>query len=135
MIGEISERPSFEGMRPPNYVMTEEDKENLTAILEKYDPSDNSKETLQAMREEIRAAGIKPGDDLKNELEAAGFKVGPPRERGIRPTGAAQAPEFVSRFAEKFRAGTATEEDLNVFLNLLLENGYGSSGNIADETV
>ena len=45
------------------------------------------------MKNEIQAAGIRPGGDLGTALHAAGFKVGPPPERGASGGGRPEGPE------------------------------------------
>lgn len=82
--------------RPPmgvDYKMSTEQKSKLKEILAKYSSKDTSEEGMQAMKNEIQAAGIRPGGDLGTALHAAGFKVGPPPERGAIGGGAPEGPE------------------------------------------
>ena len=82
--------------RPPmgvDYKMSTEQKSKLKEILAKYSSKDTSEEGMQAMKNEIQAAGIRPGGDLGTALHAAGFKVGPPLERGAIGGGAPEGPE------------------------------------------
>ena len=82
--------------RPPmgvDYKMSTEQKSKLKEILAKYSSKDASEEGMQAMKNEIQAAGIRPGGDLGTALHAAGFKVGPPPERGAIGGGAPEGPE------------------------------------------
>ena len=84
--------------RPPmgvDYKMSTEQKSKLKEILAKYSSKDASEEGMQAMKNEIQAAGIRPGGDLGTALHAAGFKVGPPPERGAIGGGAPERPERV----------------------------------------
>ena len=82
--------------RPPmgvDYKMSTEQKSKLTEILAKYSSKDTSEAGMQAMKNEIQAAGIRPGGDLGTALHAAGFKVGPPTERGASGGGGPEGPE------------------------------------------
>ena len=82
--------------RPPmgvDYKMSTEQKSKLKEILAKYSSKDTSEEGMQAMKNEIQAAGIRPGGDLGTALHAAGFKVGPPTERGASGGGGPEGPE------------------------------------------
>jgi len=82
--------------RPPmgvDYKMSTEQKSKLKEILAKYSSKDSSEAGMQAMKNEIQAAGIRPGGDLGTALHAAGFKVGPPPERGAIGGGAPEGPE------------------------------------------
>ena len=91
--------------RPPmgvDYKMSTEQKSKLKEMLAKYSSKDTSEEGMQAMKNEIQAAGIRPGGDLGTALHAAGFKVGPPLERGASGGGAPEGPE---------RAGTDGDAD------------------------
>ena len=82
--------------RPPmgvDYKMSTEQKSKLKEILAKYSSKDTSEAGLLAMKNEIQAAGIRPGGDLGTALHAAGFKVGPPLERGASGGGVPEGPE------------------------------------------
>ena len=82
--------------RPPmgvDYKMSTEQKSKLKEILAKYSSKDTSEAGMQAMKNEIQAAGIRPGGDLGTALHAAGFKVGPPPERGASGGGVPEGPE------------------------------------------
>ncbi len=82
--------------RPPmgvDYKMSTEQKSKLKEILAKYSSKDSSEAGMQAMKNEIQAAGIRPGGDLGTALHAAGFKVGPPPERGASGGGGPEGPE------------------------------------------
>jgi len=82
--------------RPPmgvDYKMSTEQKSKLKEILAEYSSKDTSEAGMQAMKNEIQAAGIRPGGDLGTALHAAGFKVGPPLELGAIGGGAPEGPE------------------------------------------
>ena len=82
--------------RPPmgvDYKMSTEQKSKLKEMLAKYSSKDTSEEGMQAMKNEIQAAGIRRGGDLGTALHAAGFKVGSPLERGAIGGGAPEGPE------------------------------------------
>ena len=82
--------------RPPmgvDYKMSTEQKSKLKEILAEYSSKDISEAGMQAMKNEIQAAGIRPGGDLGTALHAAGFKVGPLPERGAIGGGGPEGPE------------------------------------------
>ena len=83
--------------RPPmgvDYKMSTEQKSKLKEILAKYSSKDTSEEGMQAMKNEIQAAGIRPGGDLGTALRDAGYKLGPPPpERGASGGGGPGGPE------------------------------------------
>jgi len=98
MIGSVGSYSNGAGaiQRPPmgvDYKMSIEQKSKLKEILAKYSSKDTSEEGMQAMKNEIQAAGIRPGGDLGTALHAAGFKVGPPPERGASGGGGPEGPE------------------------------------------
>lgn len=99
MIGSVGSYSNAGGaiQRPPmraDYKMSTEQKSKLKEILAKYSPEDTSEEAMQDMKNEIQAAGIRPGRDLGTALQDAGYKLGPPPpERGAIGGGRAEGPE------------------------------------------
>ena len=98
MIGSVGSYSNGVGaiQRPPmgvDYKMSTEQKSKLKEILAKYSSKDTSEAGMLAMKNEIQAAGIRPGGDWGTALHAAGFKVGPPPERGASGGGGPEGPE------------------------------------------
>jgi ferritin-like protein len=120
-----------------NYKMTDEQKEKVTELLKKYDSSNMTEESMKSLMEEIKSLGVKPGDDLKELMDEAGFKPQKPPEGGMRPQGTEEEelPDFIEEFLEKYKAGTYTQEDLNNFITELKANGMDTSGSIIDSSI
>ncbi len=131
---------SMQGIRQrENYKMSDEQKEQLTALLTNYNAEEMNPESMKSLMDEVKSLGIKPGDDMKNIMESAGFKRpeppqgGMPPRKGEKPEGGMEMPEFMSDFIQKYQSGSVSEDDYNSFLNELKSNGYGYNGNFIDE--
>jgi hypothetical protein len=118
-----------------NYKMTDEQKAQFSEIIANYDSENMTKEDMESLRSELETAGIKPGDDLKELMEGAGFKPPqkpqggmPPREAGTN----SGIPDYMQDFAEKFKSGTATEDDLNNLMSLIESQNLSYSGNLVN---
>ncbi|MCB0196117.1 MAG: hypothetical protein KDJ65_29470 [Anaerolineae bacterium] len=128
MIG-INNSPQVGPFPPPpreDYKLSDDQKEQLQDILAKYDAENISEDDRRAMLSDLRDAGIRPGEDLKNALEEAGFEVKPPPpddrppQRMGRPQGAGfDPPQFVKDFMEKVEAGDVSEEDVQGFIEAI----------------
>lgn len=118
------------GMAPPprmgaGQTFTDEQKSNLEEILAQYDSEDITDEEMRSMLDEIKEAGIGPGEDLKNALEEAGFELKPPQggqggppQMGMNGAMGArlEPPQFVQDFMDKAVSGEVTEDDIAAFL-------------------
>ncbi len=128
----FSQMPQMERV---NYQMTDEQKDQFSEIIANYDPENVTKEDMDSLRSELEAAGIKPGEDLKNLMDEAGFKP-PEKPQGGRPPkeagGNSTLPDYMQEFATKFKSGTATEDDLNNLINLVQSQNLSYSGNLID---
>lgn len=122
-----------------NYSLSDEQKNILKEILQQYNPDSMSAESMKSLREEVRAAGIKPGEDMKNIMEEAGFKVGPPRDRkeGMRGAGDAggklDMPSFLSELVEQLQNGRLNQEEQDKMIDILESNGFDVRGLIVDD--
>jgi hypothetical protein len=118
-----------------NYTMSDDQKVAAAEIISRFDPKNMTAEDDKNMREQLRSEGIRPGEDLKNLLTEAGFKVAQP-ERGKQPPPqmnmSNELQNTINGFAEKFREGSATNDDLNNLLEMLYQNGISSQGNLFD---
>ncbi len=125
-----------------NYKMTDEQKQSVTDLLSQYDDvssiSDDEKETLM---ENIKDLGVKPGDDLKNIMESAGFEPPKPPEGGMPPqssdstSSTEELPSFLSDFISKYQSGEVSEDDMNTLFAQLKSNNMGAKGNIYDTSI
>ncbi len=68
---------------PVGYELTDDQKDILDEILSKYDPKNFSTEDEDAMRTELKEAGIFPGRELGTALESAGFEIRKPHQGDI----------------------------------------------------
>ena len=127
----FSQRPQWGG----DYKINEQQKTQLDEILARYDPENMTEEDMRSMLEEIRAAGIRPGEDLKNSLESAGFELPrppaggpPPMPPGDASGVQSQQPQFLLDFIEKLKEGNVTESDIQTFLETLKNQGEELKG-------
>ncbi|MCB0210527.1 MAG: hypothetical protein KDJ52_14410 [Anaerolineae bacterium] len=127
MVG-INNSPPVGAFPPPreDYKLSDEQKGQLQDILSKYDAKDISEDDRRAMLNEIKDAGIRPGEDLKNALEDAGFKVKPPPSGDRPPRGLGNSrgpgfepPQFVKDFMAKIEAGDVSDDDIRGFLETI----------------
>ena len=111
-------------------LLTSEQKEKATEIAARFDPKIDDPEMRQEMREAFDAANIRPGEDLRNVLRDAGFKLGrPPHPSGDGPQGGRGQhrgprnlgpppglPKFVLSFMEKRREGSVGQAETQQFM-------------------
>lgn len=139
-IDSINSVGSSRMMPPPppmgrTQALTDDQKTQLTGILDKYDSSSMTETDVQSMRDEIREAGIRPNEELKSILEDSGFEVGPP-QGGPPPMQGASGPEqpqFVLDFMDKALSGAVTEDDVTSFLEMIQAGYQDSTGMVIDE--
>lgn len=74
-------RPQMRGQ-----ALTDEQKQTITDILSNYDAESITQEDAQSIFESFREAGIRPGEGMRETIEAAGFDAENLRELG-RPPG------------------------------------------------
>ena len=115
--------------RPRGAMLNVEQKKVAKDITAQFDAEKSSPEMRQEMQRAFDAAKIRPGDDLKQILEEAGFRPDPkdlpatdqsmarhkqtmPRDLG-RP---ADLPSFVTTYLAKEKAGAASDTDTRSFL-------------------
>lgn len=124
-----------------NYVMTDEQKEKVSSLLEKYDTSNMTETSTKSLMDEIKSLGVKPGEDLKEILDSVG--INPPKGQKPPPPPPKQEdtsitndlPSFLTDFINKFKSGSLTEEDTTNLIQQLKENDMSSTGNIYDKKV
>ncbi len=130
----FSQAPQMERV---NYKMTDEQKSQFSEIIANYDSENMTKEDMESLRSELESAGIKPGDDLKGLMDEAGFKP-PEKPQGNRPPQGANSgsalPDYMQDFANKFKSGTATDEDLETLMSFVQSQNMSYSGNIVNTT-
>jgi hypothetical protein len=116
--------------------LTDEQKETLQSIISNYDPENMTQESMKAMMEEIKEAGITPSKDMRDIMDAAGFKPpekpqGPPPQEGTDAQG--NIPQFLVDFIEKQQSGEVTQEDIDTLLSNLQAAGKTTLGSIVDQ--
>lgn len=80
----------------PSQPLTDEQKEKVNSILANYNSSCMTESDVESMRAELKAAGIKPSEELKGIMEDTGFEV--PERRGphdVKGEGKPKPPEFM----------------------------------------
>lgn len=125
-----------------NYVMTDEEKEQVYSIISKYNTEEMSEEDTQSLLEEIQATGVKPGDDLMGILEESGVEMPEPPQKGSMPppqedeskeiTTNEDMPSYLNEFISKAQSGEISDDEVNTIINTLQQNGYTTNGNIFD---
>lgn len=138
-INRINAVPGAGMMSPPpprgqSVPLTDDQQGQLEEILARYDPENMTADSTRAMREDIKEAGIRPGEDLKNALEEAGFEVGPPPDArrgamGVQP----EPPQFVQEFIDKVMAGDVTDEDVASLRTALRTHWQTVTGKLVDQ--
>jgi alkanesulfonate monooxygenase SsuD/methylene tetrahydromethanopterin reductase-like flavin-dependent oxidoreductase (luciferase family) len=131
------------GMMPPpppmgrGAALSDDQKTQLSEILDKYDPENMTDESIQSMRDEIKEAGIRPSAELKNILEDSGFEVGPPQggppPMGMQGANKPTPPQFVQDFVDKAVSGDITEDDVAYFLEMIQTQNQDSTGLVVNE--
>jgi hypothetical protein len=105
-------------------------RKKATEIVSQFDPKNDSVQTRREMRDALRDADIRPGEDLRTVLKEAGFKVTrPPKEdddQGFGPEVPRRKPRhlgpppglpsFVTSYLEQHKSGDVSETDTNEFM-------------------
>jgi len=122
--------------------MTDDQKEELNDLLGKFDPDKMDETQTKTMMNDIKSLGIKPGEDLKNALQAKGFKT---HHKGGRHHGAgsasaaagaqATAPQFVQDFAKQLQAGNVSQDTIDAFIQNVQSSGSQDQGLLVDQKV
>ncbi len=116
--------------------LTDEQKETLQSIISNYDPENMTQESMKAMIDEIKEAGITPSKDMRDIMDAAGFKP-PEKPKGPLPQEGANAqaniPQFLIDFMEKQQSGEVTQEDIDTLLSNLKAAGKTTVGSLIDQ--
>jgi hypothetical protein len=125
-----------------NYSLTDDEKSTLEEILSKYDAEDMTEEDMQSMMDEIKDAGIRPGEDLKDALEEAGFEMKPPSGPPPPPppqtedteSTSTETPQYLLDFLQKYEAGEVTDEDLASLAASIKSQSGDYTGLLVDAT-
>jgi hypothetical protein len=93
MINSIgSSTPGIGMMRPPQeHTLTEDQKAQVASILSDYDASSLTSEDAQTINTAFKEAGIKPGADMFQAIQEAGFDASELRE--LDPSMASDKPK------------------------------------------
>jgi hypothetical protein len=71
--------------------LSDDQKSSIADILSKYDPENLSEEDVEAIKDELKEAGVRPSAELKAAIEEAGFDAEAFRPSGPPPGGPGQA--------------------------------------------
>jgi hypothetical protein len=117
--------------------LTDEQKKTLEDILAKYDSSSITQEQTKALFDELKDSGIKPSKEVKEIIDAAGFKPpekpqGPPPEESTSST-SSSIPDYLLSFLSKQEDSSVTQADVNTLIKNLQENGEVSQGVLVDK--
>lgn len=138
MISGISGAGSFQYQSVRETKLTEDQKQQLEEILAKYDPENITEEQTKSLFEELKSSGIRPSKEVKEIIDATGFKP-PQRPEGPPPeemSGMNQnLPDYLMDFLEKQKTGNVTESDLNALIQELQNNGEINQGVLIDKKV
>ena len=118
--------------------LTEEQKSTLEDIISKYDPDNMDEESMTAMMDEIKEAGITPSKEFGEIMNTAGFEPpekpqGPPPTEETDETSETETPQCVLDFLEKKETGEITDEDINTLVQSLLSTDQSTTGTIVDQ--
>ncbi|MFA7419946.1 MAG: hypothetical protein WCZ90_09690 [Melioribacteraceae bacterium] len=119
--------------------LTDEQKLQLEEILSKYDSSSITSDQTKTLFDELKSSGIRPGKEVREIIDAAGFKPPekpegpPPPEQKVEET--QQLPDYLLEFLEKQSSGELTQSDLNSLITELQNNGEVSQGVLVDKKV
>lgn len=116
--------------------LSDEQKQEISDIISKYDPSNMSKEDVKSMFDEIKALGIGQSDEVKSILDEAGFEP-PEKPQGPPPSENSKTqnePQYVLDFLDKLNSGSVSETDLNTLVQNLQNSGMLTQGSLVDKT-
>jgi hypothetical protein len=139
MVNSISGMGSTQYMPQASSKLTDDQKSQLEEIISNYDPENMTQEDMKSMMDEIRDAGITPSKDLRDIMDAAGFKPpekpqGPPPDDSTSET-KQQLPDYLLDFIQKQESGSVTQDDINSLIKDLTSSGLSSQGSIVDQKV
>lgn len=126
--------------------MTEEQKSAAEEILSKYDPENLSEEDANAIKEELREAGIKPSRELGTLIEESGFDPEQFRPAGPPPGGpggpgkpggsenlvSEEGLKTLAEILEEYDVENLSEDDLTAIQAKLTEAGFYGQGSVVD---
>ncbi len=137
MVSSISGSSSiqYQPLTESNTKLTDEQKETLQGILANYDSENMTQDSMKAMMDKIKAAGITPSKDLREIMDEAGFKPpekpqGPPPEES---TGTTNVPQYLIDFMQKQESGEVTQEDIDSLIASLQSSGKTTVGSLVDQ--
>lgn len=129
--------------------LSEEQKSAAEEILAQYDPDSLSDDDVDAIKQQLRDAGVGPSRDLKDLLQEAGFDAeqfkpkgpdgsagGPGGPGGPPPPPAGLSEDSLKTLASIFEAYDAenlTEDDLTEIQQKLIDAGIFGKGNVVDQ--
>lgn len=135
MVSSISSSQQTYNAQFTDYTLTDDQKQTLEEIIAKYDSENMTGEDTKELFEELKSAGIPPSKDVREALDAAGFKP-PEKPNGEPPK--PEGAEFSSNaktlidILQKAETGEATQDEINTFITQLQSTGSVFSGSLID---
>lgn len=119
-----------------NQKMTDDQKVQLGNIISKYNPDNMNENDLANMLTEIMEAGITPGKEFGDIMNAAGFEP-PAKPEGPPPRNInnAEPPAYLRDFVSKVLNSEVTDDDLITLVQNLNNSGMPVKGNIVDQKI
>lgn len=129
MMGNIQGAGSMGGIGafppPPSRPLTEEQKSLVESTLAEYDAESLTTEDAKEILNTFREAGIRPGKELREAIEAAGFDEQALFELG-RPEGAQQGPHGPRGGGRGMQAGSLDVSALQSLQDILSQYDLSS---------
>jgi hypothetical protein len=135
MVSSISSSQQTYNAQFTDYTLTDDQKQTLEEIVAKYDSENMTGEDTKALFEELKSAGIPPSKDVKETLDAAGFKTPekpngePPKTEGTELSSNAKT---LIDILQKAETGEATQDEINAFITQLQSTSSVFSGSLID---
>lgn len=142
MISAVSNSSSYQYQyqsRVENTSLTDEQKKTLQDIISKYDPETITGDQQKEMMDTIKEAGITPGDDFKEIMDAAGFKPpekpeGPPPDQASGSSSSStDTTQQLLDLLKGIESGTTSESDLSSFIQSLQNSSSSSIGTLVNQ--
>lgn len=121
-----------------NKSLTDDQKTTLEGILSKYDPETTTGETMKAMMDEIKEAGITPSKDFKKIMDDAGFKP-PEKPSGTPPDETQSTDSDISKqllsLLKGLVSGETSDDDINSLIKSIKSSSNSTVGTLVNQKV
>lgn len=123
---------------PQNSNLNDEQKAQLSEILSGYDPKNMTDDSKYQLFEDLKAAGIPKGRDLKKALDEVGIEAPTRRKKRsneyqtkVNNQESAKSSEMIARnleLLEKYNPENVTDEDIDHVLKKVKATGFSITG-------